>query len=381
MAGGIYLRQGEDLVAMTEQPYESEDLLQGLLEKHPALLAGDQHEDEPRRWLLLAREASLASDESGGGRMSVDHLFVDQHGVPTLVEVKRSSDTRIRREVVGQMLDYAANAVVCWQLERLRAGFEAACMAKGQQTEEILAGFMDEEDEPEDFWQRVKTNLAAGNLRLVFVADQIPSELRRIVEFLNGQMTRTEVLAVEVKQYVDSEGHHQTLVPRLVGQTEAARQVKGRAEGRSWDKDAVLDEIERKRGTSEAAVARQIFEWVHQRGDLRSWFGTGKRDGSFQAGLDTNTAYIFPFCLYTYGRIEIQFQWIMRRPPFDVPDPRIELQRKLNVIQAVDIPDDALTKRPSIALAALSEDGDLKHFLSAMDWSIEQAQRFGQPGP
>jgi hypothetical protein len=33
----------------------------------------------------------------------------DQNAVPTLVEVKRSSDTRIRREVVGQMLDYAAN--------------------------------------------------------------------------------------------------------------------------------------------------------------------------------------------------------------------------------------------------------------------------------
>jgi hypothetical protein len=46
--------------------------------------------------------------------------------VPTLVEVKRSSDTRIRREVVGQMLDYAANAVVYWPLERLRATFEAS---------------------------------------------------------------------------------------------------------------------------------------------------------------------------------------------------------------------------------------------------------------
>jgi hypothetical protein len=34
---------------------------------------------------------------------------VDEAGVPTLVEVKRSSDTRARREVVARMLDYAAN--------------------------------------------------------------------------------------------------------------------------------------------------------------------------------------------------------------------------------------------------------------------------------
>ena len=47
---------------------------------------------------------------SDGGRWLVDRLFLDQDGVPTLVEVKRSSDTRIRREVVGQLLEYAANA-------------------------------------------------------------------------------------------------------------------------------------------------------------------------------------------------------------------------------------------------------------------------------
>jgi hypothetical protein len=60
-----------------------------------------------------------------GNRWSVDHLFLDQDAVPTIVEVKRSTDTRIRREVVGQMLDYAANAVVYWPVEAIRAEFEA----------------------------------------------------------------------------------------------------------------------------------------------------------------------------------------------------------------------------------------------------------------
>jgi hypothetical protein len=131
MAGGIYLLRDEDqLVEMLEQPYDSEAVLQQLLAKHPSLLAGDQlGADSPRRWVLVAREASLPSEEDGGGRWSVDHLFLDQDAVPTLVEVKRSSDTRIRREVVGQMLDYAANAVVYWPVERLRATFEASTEA------------------------------------------------------------------------------------------------------------------------------------------------------------------------------------------------------------------------------------------------------------
>ncbi|MBS1252773.1 MAG: hypothetical protein MAG451_01815 [Anaerolineales bacterium] len=114
MSGQIYLLQEDGtLQSLSEQPYGSEDLLQMLLEKYPDLLAGDQiDESEPRRWLLVSREAGVPSEEDGYDQWSLDHLFLDQDGIPTLVEVKRSSDTRIRREVVGQMLDYAANAVV-----------------------------------------------------------------------------------------------------------------------------------------------------------------------------------------------------------------------------------------------------------------------------
>ena len=43
MTGGMYLLQGDDnLIAMTEAPYDSEDVLQSLLAKYPDLLAGDQ---------------------------------------------------------------------------------------------------------------------------------------------------------------------------------------------------------------------------------------------------------------------------------------------------------------------------------------------------
>src|SRR4051812_33234305 len=96
-------------------------------------MAGDQFDPaSPRRWLLVTREMSIPSEEGGFSRWSLDHLFLDQDAIPTLVEVKRSTDTRIRREVVGQMLDYAANAVVYWPIETIRARFEVRCTARGQ---------------------------------------------------------------------------------------------------------------------------------------------------------------------------------------------------------------------------------------------------------
>jgi hypothetical protein len=106
MTGGIYLIQDDgELVELTEQGYELEDTLQELLAKYPNLLAGEQMDTiSPRRWLLIAREMRIPSEEGGGGRWPMDHLFLDQDAIPTFVEVKRREDARSRREVVGQIL-------------------------------------------------------------------------------------------------------------------------------------------------------------------------------------------------------------------------------------------------------------------------------------
>ena len=118
----------------------------------------------------------------------LDHLFLDQDAVPTLVEVKRSENTQIRREVVGQMLDYAANGVAFWSVEDIRSRYEDTCRRQGVDPDQQLRECLGADDAADGYWQRVKTNLQAGRIRLIFVADKIPLGLRRIVEFLNGQM-------------------------------------------------------------------------------------------------------------------------------------------------------------------------------------------------
>lgn len=184
MTAQIYLL-GDDakLLSMSEAPYDSESLLQELLAKYPNLLAGEQMDlEKPRRWVLVSREFGVPGEEDGANRWSLDHLFIDQDGVPTLVEVKRSTDTRIRREVVGQLLDYAANAVSYWSVEEIRSRFEAQCEADGTSAEDRLAEFLDPEAEIDSFWERVKTNLQAGRIRMVFVADIHPQIIRILSE-------------------------------------------------------------------------------------------------------------------------------------------------------------------------------------------------------
>lgn len=316
MVGGIYLIKDEDvLVEMVEQQYDSEELLQGLLDKYPLLLAGDQiNSSEPRQWLPIKREKGIPDSKEGSDRWAVDHLFLDQDGIPTLIEVKRSSDTRIRREVVGQMLDYAANAVVYWPVESTRSQFEERCQNKDVDPEQELKEKLGS-DGSEQFWQNVKTNLEAGKIRMLFVADVIPPELQRVVEFLNGQMKAAEVLAIEIKQYI-GEGH-KTLVPRVVGQTAAAEVAKGSSrQKRRWDESSFYAELEARKSLDSAAVARSIVDWAKE-AHLRLAFGEGARDGSLFLMYDYKEVNHWTVALWTYGAIEIQFQWMQLQPPFD----------------------------------------------------------------
>jgi hypothetical protein len=379
VAGRIYLLSNDTkLVAMDAAPYDSEALLQKLLADHPDLLAGEQiNAEEPRRWLLVTREMAVPGEQDGSGRWSLDHLFLDQEAIPTLVEVKRSTDTRVRREVVGQMLDYAANAVAYWPVEEIKARFESRCKADGGDPEAEIAGLVGEGQDAASFWQQVRTNLQAGRVRLLFIADEIPPELRRVVEFLNSQMDPAEVLAVEVKQFVGE--NLKTLVPRVLGQTEAARGKKGaaRAESRQWDEASFFDSILERRGELETAIARKLLGWANEHG-LRVWWGQGRKDGSFFPMYDNKVGQYFLFSVWTYGTVEVQFQH-MKKPPFGEEAKRRELFQRLSAI-GLPIPQDALSRRPGFGLSLLKEPATLTKFLEAFDWVLSEIKNFEHAG-
>lgn len=378
-AGGAIHLLGADrqLVRLEERAYDSEDLLQSFLAEHPDLLAGEQIDGvNPRRWLLVEREAALPSEEGGGGRWSVDHLFLDQDAIPTIIEVKRSTDTRIRREVVGQMLDYAANAVVYWPVEALRARFEATCANEGRDAVVALQRVLSDANDQEDFWARVKTNLQAGKVRLVFVADDIPPELRRVVEFLNGQMDPAEVLAVEIKQYVGQ--GLAALVPRVIGQTVAAKDAKSTASASSargqWDEMSFLDALTARSGSEAATVASRLLAWTYER-RLRPQWGNGHQDGSFYAMLDhAGQSHCF-FGAWTSGTASVQFGDMLRLgPPFADEGRRRELLDRLNMIPGVTLDPKRIAKYPSLPLVVLRDEQALLAFFQAFEWAISMIQ-------
>ena len=368
MTGGIYLIQDDgQLVEMKEQSYDSESVLQQLLAKYPNLLAGDQMNSiEPRRWLLISTEVGLPSEEAGADRWSIDNLYLDQDAIPTIVEVKRSTDTRIRREVVGQMLDYAANAVAYWPIETISSKFEARCQEQGENPEQVLQTFLGSDITQEEFWQKAKINLQACKLRLVFVADEIPPELRRIVEFLNNQMDPVEVLAVDIRQYVGK--GLKALVPRVIGETQ--KRSGGKRESRQWDESSFFHQLATERDAEEVEIVRRILDWAKDRMP-RIWWGKGAKWGSFIPVLDFQETHYTLIQVGTSGYITLQFQLLQSKTPFDSESKRLELLQRFNKINGISLSEDAINRYPSVFLSTLKDEPSLSKFIETLDWFIE----------
>lgn len=373
MSRRIYLvNERDELVGMQESPYDSEALLQQLIAKYPDLLTGDQgpSDGSETRWLLVTREMGVPGEAEGSNRWSLDHLFLDNDGVPTLVEVKRSSDTRIRREVVGQMLDYAANAVAYWPLERIQQRFEARCEEDGADPDDELTALLGPEAQTSDFWTAVKTNLQAGRVRLVFVADTIPPELRRVVEFLNEQMDPAEVFALEVAQFVGK--GMRTLVPRVLGQTETARQKKASTEstrGAISEAEylASFDDAEDPRVRK---AAEKILAHARSLGMIDN-FMRGKLVLAFLPSIERDGHLFYPFSIRR-ARAVFQGKYLDGWPPFDTPSVLGELRQRLERIPGVKITEKGVTGFPGIPWSSLVEEKPLKEFLSFMTWLVDR---------
>jgi len=201
--GKIYkIKDNNELVAIHEEKHHNENNFQELLFLYPDLIPGDQiNSENPRRWLRVGREID-----------NIDIFLLDQDGIPTIVEVKKSNNSEIHREVVGQMLDYGSKLVFSQSVETIIPQIETNSPISVQD-------FLDNTISEEEFWDKVDRNLNEEKMRLIVVSDEIPRNLQNIIEFLNNKIESTEVLALEIKQFTDNSTGTKTLVPRLMGQT------------------------------------------------------------------------------------------------------------------------------------------------------------------
>jgi len=281
--------------------------LQNLLERNYDLLAGDQiNPEEPRRWLLIKKEMPVPDPTSGAARWSIDLFFVDQTGMPTFVECKRYQDTRSRREVVGQMMEYAANAQFYWDKDKIKNVAEKTANEREESLENLLSSLQrDDFSSVDDFFENVENSLKEGQIRLVFFLEEAPHELRSIVEFLNNQMERSEVLIVEARQY--SEDGVKIVVPTLFGYTEQARRIKKTVSVTStrfkWTRETLINDVEKANVPVRLSRMKDLLKWADGNAETISLgYGTGGISGSV---IFRNNAGLSVLVVYSHGGVQL----------------------------------------------------------------------------
>lgn len=306
---------------MTPSAPENEDRMQALVARYPELIT-----DGDGDLLLIRREQSIADGEDGSGRWSLDHLFVTRDAVPVLVELKRAVDTRLRREVVGQLLDYAANATAYWQAGRIADSFAKTAADAGEDAEAVLREFIGDQDAAV-FWTQVDANFKAGRIKLVFVADEIPRELARIVEFLNDQM-RADVRAVELRWFA-GDGGFITLSPRVIGETERAAVAKRP----SGTLQAISREewLEKHFGSASEPVKAGTRAFISLVERVGGEAGVPSTQGSIYAGFTGNDGKAFyPLHLFKDGGvISFSLRYLHKRPALRDENVRMQLLNRL----------------------------------------------------
>lgn len=276
------------LTALTPHLCRNEEAeLQSLLVNNPALLPSRQIDpDNPPRWLLVQEEMPIPDPDNGVNRWSLDVLFVDHMAIPTFVECKRMRDTRARREVVAQMIEYAANGHHYWDATDLQAR-AMACAGSADALQAWVCEHTTMSD-AQSFFKQVQANLREAKIRLIFFLEQAPSSLPSLVDFMNKQLNATEVLLVEAKQYRMAGStpsgvwqDQRIIVPRVFGYSEQARVAKyesrqevGNAMGASVKGEeafmAILSHASLPVATQNA-IQTLLNAWPHAPGDQTYW--------------------------------------------------------------------------------------------------------------
>jgi hypothetical protein len=349
MSESIFLiGANNDLSELRRSDYGSEDVFQKLLADHPAILRAAA--GAKGKLLLIRREQPVPDQTEGTERWSLDHLFLDGDAVPVLVEVKQASDTRARREVVAQMLDYAANGVAYWPIDKIITAYRETALAQGRDPDIDLLSFLGDAT-TDSFWRQVESNLRSGRIRMVFVADRIPKELVRIVEFMNEQMRPAEVLAIEVEHFSGANGMR-TLVPRLVGATARAQATKS-IEAELLSEEEWLADLADRKGRDAFRGAERAVHWFRENGFLVE--PTRSQDALFAqiARADGKPAWPF-FIRRSSGRLEISLGNLINVPAYRSDAARKDILDRIRTLPTKNIrATDKLNGWPSIALEEL----------------------------
>jgi hypothetical protein len=191
----------------------AEKLLQSILHQTPQILPVDEFDASFGPLISLGREID-----------NIDNLFISPRGRLTIVETKLWRNPEATREVVAQILEYAAQ-VSSWSYseleDKLRKTLSPAEGAAQSLYELVKRSSVDEELCEADFIDSVQRTLKNGRFLLLVVGDGIRENIESLLELLHKHPQKLFTFGlIELQIFkCDKFPHEYLIVPQIVANT------------------------------------------------------------------------------------------------------------------------------------------------------------------
>lgn len=358
----ILLIDGGKATPLNETKFTEEGKLQDYLEEYPTLIPLADIVEEASDLLCIGREVSAGSG-------SIDLLCIDKDSLLTIVETKLRRNREARREVVGQIIEYAsyvsqwtADDVYRIANEYFTKSEKAPPSYRGKALDEIMKDIVGDDFSDEDFRIRIGQNLRDGRIRLIIAVDELIEQLRATVTFLNSH-SNFDILLLQVTDFEESKTK-KVLVPMLFGYATKSAE-RGSRETKLWNEDSFLDDTKGRCEPKIADTVIKLYEFTKDNADEISW-GKGATYGSFTFRKTSHGILVSIFAITSTGSGWVCFGELVGK---GVKEELIQTFRiKLNEIPGINIPEDVikLGKFPPIAVEALMKADNLNNFQDAV---------------
>lgn len=226
-----------------------EATIQGLIHAHPAVLPVAEIDPIFADPVPICRELNTPAGP-------IDNLLVTPAGLPVLVECKLWRNPQARREVVGQILDYAKE-LGRWSASDLQREVSRRVPGRVNPVLELVREAGHAVDEVA-FTDALTHNLRRGRFLLLIVGDGIREGVEAITEYLGGQSGLHFTLGLVEMPVFGAPDGGRLVVPRVLARTTLiTREVVAVPEGfvlkGEEDSESADEEV------SELSLERQAF--------------------------------------------------------------------------------------------------------------------------
>lgn len=195
---------------------------------------------------------------------AIDNVLVTASGLPVLIECKLWRNPEGRREVVGQILDYAKELAL-WSSSDFQREANRRIGSEGNVVLDLVRAAGHDVDEI-DFNDALTQNLRRGRFLLLIVGDGIRVGVETVAEYLQGHSGLHFTLGLVELPVYEVAGGARIIVPRVLAKTQTLVRTVTKipdgfvvTEGDDEVPPGVVETPERRAGQEKRNAIRQAF--------------------------------------------------------------------------------------------------------------------------